>query len=126
MSGPLCPKCKEGTRDFIRFLADGGHGFLLHDVYFGNGHWLEFLGQEAKTAFSAAELAIKLDALLIPYFNTRQPDGVTIKIELKAPIEHGEPRVMMRQLTDLLEEKIAVDPGQWLWIHRRWKGNGPS
>ncbi|MEM1234361.1 MAG: lauroyl acyltransferase [Pseudomonadota bacterium] len=122
VSGPIFPRGKEGLRGFLDFLRDGGHGFLLHDVYFKRGEWMNFLGKPARTAFSAADLALKYDALLIPYFNTRQPDGVSFKIELCEPIPHTTPREMTRKLMDLLEEKIERDPGQWLWIHKRWKG----
>ncbi|MEL6915831.1 MAG: lauroyl acyltransferase [Pseudomonadota bacterium] len=122
VSGPVFPKGKEGTKDFLRFLSKGGHGFLLHDVFFHRGEWMSFLGQPAKTALSAAELALKFDAVLIPYFNTRLAEDPTrFRIELLAPVPHGAPREMTRTLMDLLEEKIASDPGQWMWIHRRWK-----
>ncbi|MEM1374648.1 MAG: lauroyl acyltransferase [Pseudomonadota bacterium] len=122
VSGPIFPRGKDGVRAFLAFLRGGGHGFLLHDVYFERGEWMDFLGKPAKTAFSAADLAIKFDALLIPYFNTRQADGVSFKIELYEPIPHTTPREMTRKLMDLLEEKIEGDPGQWLWVHKRWKG----
>ena len=122
VSGPVFPLGKEGTKDFFHFLSNGGHGFLLHDVHYARGPKINFLGKPAKTALSAAELALKFDGLLIPYFNTRQPDGVSFKIELCAPIPTSDPLTMTKELVGLLEEKIATDPGQWLWIHRRWKG----
>jgi KDO2-lipid IV(A) lauroyltransferase len=28
---------------------------------------------------------------------------------------------MTRALTERLEARILEDPGQWIWIHRRWK-----
>ncbi|MEM9350875.1 MAG: lauroyl acyltransferase [Pseudomonadota bacterium] len=121
VSGPIFARGKEGTKGFLRFLSKGGQGFLLHDVFYNRGEWMDFLGTPAKTAFSAAELALRFDAVLIPYFNTRQADGVSFKIELFDPIEPSDPRTMTRALMDLLEEKIAEDPSQWLWVHRRWK-----
>ncbi|MEO0676594.1 MAG: lauroyl acyltransferase [Pseudomonadota bacterium] len=121
VSGPIFPKGKEGTKEFLRFLSKGGHGFLLHDIYFNRGEWMDFLGKPAKTAMSAAELAIRFDAVLIPYFNTRLEDPNTFRIELCAPIAHTDARTMMREVMDLLEDRVANDPGQWMWIHRRWK-----
>ncbi|MGR3434071.1 MAG: lysophospholipid acyltransferase family protein [Shimia sp.] len=121
VSGPAFPQGREGTQAFLRFLSQGGQGFLLHDVFFARGKPLPLLGHEAMTSFAAAELALRFDALLIPYFGTRQADGVSFEIELEAPVPHGTPDAMMRDLVDRLEARIARDPGQWFWIHRRWK-----
>lgn len=126
VSGPVFPRGRDGMRDFLQFLSKGGHAFLLHDVYFAKGLWFDFLGRPAKTAVSAAQIALRFDALLIPYFNTRQPDGTRFKIELLEPIPHTDPAQMTRALMDLLEDRIAQDPGQWLWVHRRWKGKPPA
>ncbi|MEL6609873.1 MAG: lauroyl acyltransferase [Pseudomonadota bacterium] len=121
VSGPVFPRGRDGFKGFMDFLGNGGHAFLLFDVHAVKGQRLPFMGHEASTAFSAADLALRFDGLLIPYFNTRQPDGVTFKIELEEPIPHGDPRDMMTELTSRLEARIERDPGQWLWIHRRWK-----
>ncbi|MGB3249125.1 MAG: hypothetical protein WBB13_08145 [Tabrizicola sp.] len=29
---------------------------------------------------------------------------------------------MMREVTRALETRVKSHPGQWFWIHRRWKG----
>ena len=29
---------------------------------------------------------------------------------------------MMREVTAALEKRVTTHPGQWFWIHRRWKG----
>ncbi|MEM8592194.1 MAG: lauroyl acyltransferase [Pseudomonadota bacterium] len=121
VSGPGFDRSREGIRDFMRFLKGGGHGFLLHDVYHQGGEWIDFLGKPAQTSFATAELGKRFDAVIIPYFNTRLADGEHFKIELLTPLAHEEPRAMMEKLTKLLEDKIAEEPGQWIWIHRRWK-----
>ncbi|MEM6477943.1 MAG: lauroyl acyltransferase [Pseudomonadota bacterium] len=122
VSGPIYPIGAKGTRDFMAYIRDGGHGYLLHDVYYDRGEWIDFLGKPAKTAISAAEIALRYDALLMPYFTTRQADGISFKIELYAPITPSDPITMTRDLVRHLDEKVAENPGQWLWIHRRWKG----
>ncbi|MEO0486037.1 MAG: lauroyl acyltransferase [Pseudomonadota bacterium] len=122
VSGPVFPTGRDGTRAFMQFIAEGGHAFLLHDVYYNRGEWMDFLGHPAKTALTTGDLALRFDALLIPYFATRQPDGTSFKIELLEPIAHSDARTMVRALMDALEDRIAENPGQWMWIHRRWKG----
>ncbi len=123
VSGPTFPIGRRGTKEFVDYLNNSGHVFLLHDVHFARGESLDFLGHPAMTALTSGSLALKTDALLIPYFNTRQPDGLTFKLELMAPIAHSDPKTMVRELMDLLESKIAQDPAQWLWVHRRWKSD---
>jgi len=73
------------------------------------------------TSTSAADLALKYGAALIPYFGIRQPDGTSFAINLQEPVPHSDPVTMTRILTDRLERQIAAHPGQWFWVHRRWK-----
>ena len=82
---------------------------------------LPFLGHPARTALSAAELALRLKADLIPFFATRLPDGVSFRVELDAPIPPSDPETMTLAITRALETRILAHPGQWFWVHRRWK-----
>ena len=120
--GPVFPQGRAGTAGFVRHLKEGGQLVLLFDQDVPGAPALPFLGHPARTALSAAELALRLKADLIPFFATRQPDGLGFRVELDAPIPHGEPEAMMRQVTAALETRILAHPGQWFWIHRRWKG----
>ncbi|MDX8349617.1 lysophospholipid acyltransferase family protein [Cognatiyoonia sp. IB215446] len=118
--GPVFAQGRRGTMGFARHLKSGGMGTLLFDVS-ANGIVLPFLGQPARTATSAADIALKLDALVIPYFGIRQPDGLSFKVVVEEPIPHGQPDVMMTAMTARLEARIADHPEQWFWVHRRWK-----
>lgn len=80
-----------------------------------------FFGQPAHTSLTAAELALRHDALLLQAAAIRQPDGLTFKVWIDEPIPHGEAPAMMQELNDRLEALIRQHMGQWLWIHRRWK-----
>ena len=120
--GPVFPQGRAGTAGFVRHLKAGGQLVLLFDQDVPTGAALPFLGQPARTALSAAELALRLKAELIPFFAIRQPGGLDFRVELDAPVPHGDPETMMRQVTAALEERVRAHPGQWFWIHRRWKG----
>ncbi|MBP9047501.1 MAG: lysophospholipid acyltransferase family protein [Tabrizicola sp.] len=120
--GPVFPQGRAGTAGFVRHLKEGGQLVLLFDQDVPGAPALPFLGHPARTALSAAELALRLKADLIPFFATRQPDGVGFRVELDAPVPHSDPETMMRQVTAALETRIQPHPGQWFWIHRRWKG----
>ena len=123
--GPVFAQGRRGTIGFARHLAGGGMGTLLFDVHNAAGVALPFLGQPAMTATSAADLALKYDALMLPYFGTRQADGLSFAVEVEAPIVPASPAQMMAEATARLEARIHRDPGQWFWVHRRWKAPKP-
>ncbi|MBN8631610.1 MAG: lauroyl acyltransferase [Rhodobacterales bacterium] len=120
--GPVFPQGRAGTAGFVRHLKAGGQLVLLFDQDVPGAPALHFLGHPARTALSAAELALRLGADLIPFFATRQPDGLGFHVMLDSPVPHSDPETMMRAVTAALEARVMAHPGQWFWIHRRWKG----
>ena len=120
--GPVFPQGRAGTAGFVRHLKEGGQLVLLFDQDVPGAPALPFLGHPARTALSAAELALRLKADLIPFFAIRLPDGVSFRVELDAPIPPSDPETMTLAITRALETRILAHPGQWFWIHRRWKG----
>ena len=121
--GPVFPQGRAGTAGFVRHLKAGGQLVLLFDQDVSRAPPLDFLGQPARTALSAAELALRFKADLIPFFAIRQPDGLCFRVELDAPVPHSDPETMMGAVTKALEARVLAQPGQWFWIHRRWKGS---
>ena len=120
--GPVFPQGRAGTAGFVRHLRAGGQLVLLFDQDVPSGELIPFLGRPARTALSAAELALRLGADLIPFFATRQPDGLSFRIELDAPVPPSDPLTMTQAITASLEQRVRAHPGQWFWIHKRWKG----
>lgn len=118
---PLFARDKRGMAGLLRHLRAGGMVGMLIDQYFSTGETLDFLGKPAPTPTSAAELALRHDALLVPVYGTRQPDGLSFRIEFEAPVPHTDPRTMTQALNDSLARRVRAHMGQWLWIHRRWK-----
>lgn len=121
---PLFPRGRAGLADMVRHLRGGGMLGLLVDQRMRHGAELTFFGQTALTALSAAELALKYDALLVPTYGIRQPDGLSFQVVVEAPIQAGTPEAMTQALNDSLEALVRRHPEQWFWIHRRWKGRG--
>ncbi|MGR3466221.1 lysophospholipid acyltransferase family protein [Limimaricola sp.] len=121
VSGPVFPKGRRGLTGFLRHLKGGGMATILFDLHDRGGVEIDFLGRPARTALTAAELALRFDALLVPYFGTRQADGTSFDIAVESPIPHGDPVGMMREATARLEARVRRDPGQWFWVHNRWK-----
>lgn len=119
--GPVFPQGRRGTAGFVRHLKDGGQLVLLFDQHVWNAPVLDFLGAPAHTALSAAELSLRYDALLIPFYGIRQADGLSFKTVLEAPIPASTPEDMTQKLNDSLSARIHEDPAQWFWVHRRWR-----
>lgn len=119
LSDPVFEQGRRGTMGLIKHIRDGGMGVLLFDVYDSAGVPIDFLGKPAPTLTSAADIALRTGALLVPFFGIRRAGGFDAVFE--KPIPHGDPVEMMREATRRLEARIAADPGQWFWIHRRWK-----
>lgn len=119
--GPVFPQGRQGTAGFVRHLKSGGQLVLLFDQNVHGAKLMNFLGKRAATATSAAELALRYDAALIPFYATRKPDGTSFEITLEAPVPASDPVTMTEALNDSLAARIIAHPGQWFWIHRRWR-----
>lgn len=119
--GPVFAQGRRGTTGFVRHLKEGGMGTLLFDVSARDGVMLDFMGKPASTMTSAADMALKLDALVVPYFGIRRADGYDFDVVVQAPIAHADPVTMMQEMTDRLSAMVAAHPEQWFWVHRRWK-----
>lgn len=124
--GPVFAQGRQGTIGFAKHLKSGGMATLLFDVATSGGENISFLGKPARTATSAADLALRLNAVVIPYFGIRSADGLNFEIHVETPIAPGSPIQMMQEMTKRLEARIAVTPDQWFWVHRRWKQPKPK
>lgn len=118
---PVFPTGRHGLGRLIRHLRGGGMIGLLVDIYAKHAPELDFIGQPAPTALSAAEMALKYDAPLVPIYGLRQPDGLSFRVIAEAPVPPGDPVTMTQALNDSLAAHVRRHPEQWFWIHRRWK-----
>jgi KDO2-lipid IV(A) lauroyltransferase len=121
LGGTVFAQGRRGTIGLIRYLREANQGVLFYDVFYGAGEKLDFLGKPAMTALSAAEIAIKVNAVVLPYYGVRNPDGMTFTAIIDAPIAASAPISMTKEMNARLETQIAAHPEQWFWVHRRWK-----
>jgi KDO2-lipid IV(A) lauroyltransferase len=121
LGGPIFAKGRQGLGGFMRHLRQGGTVAMLFDLRVADGVAIPFLGRPALTTLSPAEMALRYGVPLIPLFATRKPDGLDFDIVIEDPIPPGTPLAMMTELTARLEARVMGAPGQWFWVHRRWK-----
>jgi Kdo2-lipid IVA lauroyltransferase/acyltransferase len=95
--------------------------------------FVDFFGVPAATTFVVAKLAVRLQTPLIPVFAPWSDEKGKYLLIVEEPIqpvctgdEESDVREMTIKLTQRIENRIREYPGQWLWIHRRWKTRPPG
>ena len=121
VGGSMFPRGRRGFAQMVKHLRDGNLLALLVDQHMDRGARLTFFGQPAYTAASAAQMALKYDAIFVPVYAIRHADGINFTVEVEAPIPHTDENTMMQAANDSLEAQVRRHPEQWLWTHRRWK-----
>lgn len=116
------PKSRGGTRELVKALKNNAHIGMLIDQKYNEGVEAQFFGQTAMTSPAYVQLAQKFDCPLIPLKierleNARFRMTIFESLEIKdKPIED-----VIAESHALLESWITERPGEWLWLHRRWK-----
>ncbi len=125
ISQPIIPADdRKGLAEMIRFVRDGGMLGMLIDVHSSKYPVFRFFNRPARTATSAADMALKYGLLLVPVYGLRLDDDGHYELIVEAPIAHSTAGEMTQALNDSLERQVRAHSEQWFWIHRRWKTNG--
>ena len=100
---------------------------IAGDQATSQGVFIDFFGRPALSATGPFELALRKDAVIMPAFIHRVR-GPFHRIVVEPPLKlsrHLERSQAVRQgierFTASLTRHIQEDPGQWLWMHKRWK-----
>jgi len=118
---PIIAKGSEGRVLMERHLAAKGALLMVIDQRMQKADRFDFLGHPAKTATTAAELALHHDMPLIPAYGIRRDNLVDYDVVFEAPIKPSNPKEMTEALNASLGERIRANPEQYLWTHWRWK-----
>lgn len=116
-----------GVRPLLAELK-AGHGIgLATDTRLATGELLPFFGREALTNTTAARLALRTDAALIP-IRCERLGGARYRVEVLDPLTPADPTAdletraldLSRQVNAHFEAWIRETPGQWICLKRRW------
>lgn len=118
---PVLTKGRAGMRAFVTHVARGGTALILVDQKQTGAPELPFLGHPAETVLAAAELATRSKAALIPVRARRKPDALGFDILFEDPVPAGSASERMGAINTRISDWIAADPGQWFWLHDRWR-----
>lgn len=95
--------------------------------------FVDFFGVPAATTFLVAKLAVRTNTPLIPFFAPWSEEKGKYLLIVEPPIpaestgdEEADVRRVTTEVTRRVENQIRQYPGQWLWIHKRWKTRPPG
>jgi KDO2-lipid IV(A) lauroyltransferase len=123
---PVLHKGRDGLRGMLAHLRAGGAVLVLVDQRTSGGALLPFLGREAETATAIAGVATKTGAAVIPAVAARASDGLSFDVRFEAPVPPDDPQTMFLAINAAIGRWIAERPGQWFWLHNRWRIGGAA
>lgn len=125
---------KNGGYDQIEWvLGHGGTMTFLADQYAGpKGCWVEFFGRPASAHKAIALLAMEHRAPVVVSYAARtgRPLHFLLSTYAVADPDAAGPecasvKTLTQWYTSRLEDIIRMTPGQYWWLHRRWKDTRP-
>ncbi len=117
---------RDAVRSMLKSLREGNAVWYAPDQnYRGVNHiFVPFFGIAAATNAATSRFARMGDALVIPYFPQRLPQGRGYRLALMPPLENfpgaSEEDDCMR-INAIIEDEVRQAPEQYLWVHRRFK-----
>ena len=119
----------DGARSVLRALQQNEAVGILIDqnTSLEEGTFVEFFGTPACANTAFAKIAARTGAAVIPGFAVWAEQERRYVLRFYPPVEiSGDSTEDTRRIHSFLEGVIREHPGQWLWIHRRWKTRPPG
>lgn len=122
------------VKPLIRLIKKGRASGLLIDTNMNKreGVIVNFMGKPIRQTSTAAYLARKFDAAIIPVtIRTDDEENYTLMLFDEIPVEKTDDAdadvLKATQLqADWLTNIITKEPKFWFWLHRRWKSDKPE
>jgi KDO2-lipid IV(A) lauroyltransferase len=129
LSGNKLIEKKDGARAILRALQQNEAVGILMDqnTSLQEGVFVNFFGTPACANTAFAKIAHHTGAAIIPGFALwlENENRYVLRFYPAVPMT-GDPTEDTQRLHAILEAVIREYPGQWLWIHRRWKTRPPG
>jgi Kdo2-lipid IVA lauroyltransferase/acyltransferase len=95
--------------------------------------FVDFFGVPAATSFIISKLAVRTRAPLVsvmsPWNEATKKFQLIVGPMVEPEItgdEEADVRSLTTRLSLMIEDQIRQHPGQWLWVHKRWKTRPPG
>lgn len=120
---------KGATTQVAPILASGGTvGFIADQNAGTKGIFVDFFGRKASTYKSIGLLAMQFELPIVVGYARRTWGKFEFEVGVQDVIhpadwkDQADPlRYITQRYTAGIETFIRADPGQYLWVHRRWK-----
>jgi KDO2-lipid IV(A) lauroyltransferase len=124
---------KDTIRRVMRALQSGHGVAVLIDQHISSPDavHVDFFERPAATTPAVAALALRTGAPVLPVFALPLGGG-RYRMIYEHPIEpppadsEDAVREFTQRCTDVLEMYVRRHPELWLWMHRRWRDDGPA
>jgi Kdo2-lipid IVA lauroyltransferase/acyltransferase len=124
LSGNTILSKRDFVRPMLKALARNEAVGILVDQNAGldEGVFVDFFGRKACVSPSFAKLAARTGAAVIPGFAVWNEAEGRYVLKFYPPVEiSGDAVADTQRIQSALERAIREHPGEWLWLHRRWK-----
>ena len=120
---------KGATGEVTDVLSKGGIvGFIADQNAGPKGIFVDFFGRKASTYKSIGLLAMEYETPIVVGYARRVDDRFRFQMGVQDIIWPGDwqaqadpLRYITQRYTRAIEDFVRADPGQYLWVHRRWK-----
>ena len=122
---------RNNIKALLRSLKDNMPVWYAPDQDYGAAQsvFVPFFGIPAASITGTSRLARISRAPVVPFFQTRLPGTHGYRLTLYPALENFPGTSIeadTRRINTLLEDRIREQPGQYLWVHRRFKNRPPG
>lgn len=118
-----------GAKSLVHAIKSKMSIAMLIDQKMNDGIEVPFFGKPAMTAPAIARLALQYNYPIVPCQLIRKGRSSNFELRLHKPLKIKKTGNMqkdcfniMKTINLTLEQWIRQHPGQWFWLHNRWKG----
>ncbi|HEX8339680.1 MAG TPA: hypothetical protein VF624_02100 [Tepidisphaeraceae bacterium] len=121
---------KKGATPIVTAALDAGGtvGFIADQNAGPKGLFVDFFGRKASTYKSIGLLAMQYNVPVVIGYARRVGPNFEFEVGTQDIIDpsdwqnHDQPlHYITQRYTKAIEDFVAAEPGQYLWVHRRWK-----
>ena len=112
-----------GVKEALSYFKNGKSLAIMIDQRVSEGVKIKFFGKDAFTTTIPAQFVKKFGCIIQPVHIERINDFY-FKILFDTQFhfnENQDEKYITEKLNFWLEEKITINPDQWIWTHDRWK-----